>query len=73
MSVPADDSGPRAVALLCAAEVLSMTGFSTYPALLAPLRETWGMSGAEAAFGSLGLACACGPLAVWFTNRKDGK
>lgn len=25
------------------------------------------------AFGSLGLACACGPLAVWFTNRKDNK
>ena len=25
------------------------------------------------AFGSLGLACACGPLAVWLTNRKDGK
>ena len=38
MNAPAKDSGLRVVALLCAAEVLSMTGFSTYPALLAPLR-----------------------------------
>jgi hypothetical protein len=30
--------------------------------------SAWGF-----AFGSLGLTCACGPLAVWFANRKDGK
>lgn len=40
----------RIVALLCLAEALSMTGFAAYPAFLPALRETWGMSGAEAGF-----------------------
>ena len=39
MIAPSNNSGLHIVALLCAAEVLGMTGFSTYPALLAPLPE----------------------------------
>jgi len=38
----------RMVALLCLAEVLSMTGFSAYPALLPSLRQAWGLSGVQA-------------------------
>jgi MFS family permease len=40
----------RIVALLCLVEVLSMTGFSLYPAFLPMLRETWQLSGAQAGF-----------------------
>jgi MFS family permease len=40
----------RLVALMCAAEVFSMTGFSAYPALLPLLRTTWGLSGVQAGF-----------------------
>jgi len=40
----------RLVALMCAAEVLGMTGFSAYPALLPPLRATWNLSGLQAGF-----------------------
>ncbi len=48
MSASSGNSGLRIVALLCFAEVLSMAGFSTYPALLGPLREAWSLSGTEA-------------------------
>jgi predicted MFS family arabinose efflux permease len=40
----------RLVALMCTAEVLSMTGFSAYPAYLPGLRAAWHMSGAQAGF-----------------------
>ena len=76
MSAPAKDSSLRIVALLCAAEVLSMTGFSTYPALLAPLREAWGMSGAEAGFiGGVFFAgyMAAVPLLSTLTDRIDAR
>jgi MFS family permease len=76
MSAPTNDSGLRTVALLCAAEVLSMTGFSTYPALLAPLREAWGMSGAEAGFiGGVFFAgyMAAVPLLSALTDRIDAR
>lgn len=76
MNAPAKDSGLRVVALLCAAEVLSMTGFSTYPALLAPLREAWGMSGAEAGFiGGVFFAgyMAAVPLLSALTDRIDAR
>ena len=72
----ATDSGLRTVALLCAAEVLSMTGFSTYPALLAPLRAAWGMSGAEAGFiGGVFFAgyMAAVPLLTGLTDRVDAR
>ncbi|CAG0932308.1 MAG: hypothetical protein EFKGCFLK_00916 [Rhodocyclaceae bacterium] len=76
MSATTNDSGLRIVALLCAAEVLGMTGFSTYPALLAPLREAWGMSGAEAGF--IGGAFFAGymaavPLLSALTDRVDAR
>lgn len=76
MNAPAKDSGLRVVALLCAAEVLSMTGFSTYPALLAPLREAWSMSGAEAGFiGGVFFAgyMAAVPLLSALTDRIDAR
>ncbi len=40
----------RMVALVCFAEVLSMTGFAAYAAFLPALRAEWGMSGAQAGF-----------------------
>jgi MFS family permease len=76
MNAPAKDSGLRVVALLCSAEVLSMTGFSTYPALLAPLREAWGMSGAEAGFiGGVFFAgyMVAVPLLSALTDRIDAR
>jgi MFS family permease len=76
MTSRTNESGLRIVALLCAAEVLSMTGFSTYPALLAPLREAWGMSGAEAGFiGGVFFAGYMGavPLLSALTDRIDAR
>ena len=76
MSVPNSDSGLRVVALLCAAEAFGMAGFSTYPALLAPLREGWGMSGAEAGFiGGVFFAgyMAAVPLLSALTDRVDAR
>lgn len=76
MSASNSDSGLRIVVLLCAAEALSMTGFSTYPALLAPLREAWGMSGAEAGFiGGVFFAgyMAAVPLLSALTDRVDAR
>jgi MFS family permease len=40
----------RLVALMCVAEVLGMTGFAAYPALLPLLRTTWNLSGLQAGF-----------------------
>lgn len=47
---PSPASNVRIVALLCLAEVLSMTGFAAYPAFLPALTEAWSMSGAQAGF-----------------------
>ncbi len=71
-----NNSGLRIVALLCVAEVLGMTGFSTYPALLAPLREVWGMSGTEAGLiGGVFFAgyMAAVPLLSGLTDRIDAR
>lgn len=38
----------RLTVLMCLAHILSMTGFSTYPALLAELRDAWGMTNFQA-------------------------
>ena len=38
----------RLIILLCLAEVLSMTGFSVYPALLSALRDDWSLSDSQA-------------------------
>ncbi|MDR2239407.1 MAG: MFS transporter [Zoogloeaceae bacterium] len=76
MSARDTPSALRIVALLCLAEVFSMTGFSTYPALLASLREAWGMSGAEAGFiGGIFFAgyVAAVPLLSALTDRIDAR
>jgi MFS family permease len=76
MSPSPNDSGPRIVALLCAAEVLSMTGFSVYPALLSTLRQAWGMSGTEAGLiGGVFFAgyMAAVPLLSGLTDRIDAR
>ncbi|GAB4176481.1 MAG: MFS transporter [Rhodocyclaceae bacterium] len=69
-------SGAGLVVLLCLAEVLSMTGFAVYPALLARLRDAWGMSGAQA--GLVGGAFFAGyaaavPLLSSLTDRIDAR
>ncbi len=72
----ARDPSLRIVTLLCAAEVLAMTGFSTYPALLAPLREAWGMSGTQAGLiGGVFFAgyMAAVPLLSGLTDRIDAR
>ncbi|MFA6313662.1 MAG: MFS transporter [Sterolibacterium sp.] len=61
----------RIIALLCLAEVLSMSGFATWPALLPQLQETWRLSGKEA--GLVGGVFFCGyMLAVpWLSGLTD--
>ncbi|MBL8487453.1 MAG: MFS transporter [Rhodocyclaceae bacterium] len=61
----------RPVAVLCAAEVLSMTGFATWPALLPELEKTWRLSGTES--GAIGGAYFAGyMLAVsWLSGLTD--
>jgi MFS family permease len=69
-------SPARIVALLCAAEALSMLGFATYPALLPLLRDAWQLSGKEAGmvagayFGGYMLAV---PLLSSLTDRIDAR
>lgn len=64
------------VLLLCFAEVLSMTGFSTYPALLPLLRAEWGLSNSEAGLISgvffAGYMAAV-PFLVGSTDRIDAR
>lgn len=66
----------RVVALLCAAEVLSMLGFATFPALLPLMRDVWALSGKEAGwiagayFGGYMLAV---PLLSSLTDRFDAR
>lgn len=61
----------KIVALLCLAEVLSMSGFATWPALLPQLQESWHLSGKEA--GLVGGVFFCGyMLAVpWLSGLTD--
>jgi len=61
----------KVVALLCLAEVLSMTGFATWPSLLPQLQETWGLSGKQG--GLIGGVFFCGyMLAVpWLSGLTD--
>lgn len=64
----------RAVLLLCAAEILSMTGFATYPALLPLLQTEWGLTNAAAGLLSgiyfAGYMAAV-PVLVSFTDHTD--
>ncbi len=64
----------RAVLLLCAAEILSMTGFATYPALLPLLQTEWGLTNTAAGLLSgiyfAGYMAAV-PILVSFTDHTD--
>lgn len=73
---PQTESGGRLVLLLCIAAVFSMTGFSTWPALLPQLQTLWGLSGKEA--GAIGGSYFAGymlavPLLSGLTDRMDAK
>lgn len=66
----------RATAWMCAAHVLSMTAFSSYPALLPQLQGEWNMSNAQA--GLVGGALfagymACVPFLAALTDRVDAR
>lgn len=66
----------RVVILLCVAEILSMTGFATFPALLPVLRSEWGLSNSEAGLVSgtffAGYMAAV-PVLVGMTDRIDAR
>ncbi len=66
----------RVIAWMCVAHVLSLAGFSTYPALLPELRAEWAMSGAEAGLLS-GLFFAgymvAVPVLTSLTDRIDAR
>jgi MFS family permease len=64
------------VGLLCLSEALGMTGFAAYPAFLALLRDTWGISNSEAGF--IGGAFFAGymtavPFLSALTDRVDAR
>lgn len=66
----------RLIAALCAAEVLSMAGFSTFPALLPTFLREWAISNTEAGWiNSLFFAgyLAAVPLLVSLTDRVDAR
>lgn len=69
-------SGPWLTAVLCAAEVLTMVGFSAYSVLLAPLRNLWSLSNADA--GLIGGMFFAGytiavPVLVSMTDRVGSR
>ncbi len=66
----------RLVLLLCVAAVFSMTGFSTWPALLPQLQAQWQLSGTEA--GAIGGSYFAGymvavPFLSGLTDRIDAR
>jgi MFS family permease len=68
--------GPRLITVMCAAEILCMSGFATYPALLPVLRADWGLSnGAAGLIGGIlffGYVAAV-PLLTSLTDRIDAR
>lgn len=69
-----DASPGRLVALLCGAEILSMTVFSVYPALLPAVQEAWQLSNAQAGLlGGMffGGYMAAVPMLTSLTDRVD--
>jgi len=69
-------SAAALIAWMCLAEILSMTGFSAYPALLPVLRQLWRLSGFQA--GLIGGAFFFGymlavPLLSSLTDRVDAR
>ena len=77
MTPSSDTSGAlRVVGLMCLAEVLSMTGFAAYPAFLALLRDTWGISNSEAGFiggAFFGGYMIAVPILSSLTDRFDAR
>jgi MFS family permease len=77
MTPGSDNSGAlRVVGLMCLAEVLSMTGFAAYPAFLALLRDTWGISNSEAGFiggAFFGGYMVAVPILASLTDRFDAR
>jgi MFS family permease len=66
----------RTTTVLCVAEVLSMTGFATYAAVLTTLRAAWGLSNAEAGLISAAFFAgyvAAVPLLTGVTDRVDAR
>jgi len=66
----------HAVLLLCTAEILSMTGFATYPALLRTLQQSWGLTNSEAGLISgtfFAGYMAATPILVGLTDRIDAR
>jgi MFS family permease len=74
LSSPGGHGARRLIATACFAHVLSMTGFSTYAALLPRLQAAWSLSNAEAGLVS-GLFFAgymvAVPLLTSLTDRTD--
>jgi MFS family permease len=69
-------NAPLLVGILCAAEILSMAAFSTYPALLPEIRDAWGLSNTAA--GLIGGAFFVGYMAgvpglAALTDRVDAR
>jgi len=67
-------SSRNVVLLMCGAEILSMTGFATYPALLPGLRAEWGLSNSQAGLISgifFAGYMAATPVLVGLTDRFD--
>lgn len=73
-AAPTKDSS--IILLLCVAAIFSMTGFSTWPALLPELQAAWGLSGKEA--GAIGGSYFAGymlavPVLSGLTDRMDAR
>jgi len=69
-------SSRNVVLLMCGAEILSMTGFATYPALLPGLRAEWGLSNSQAGLISgifFAGYMAATPVLVGLTDRIDAR
>lgn len=69
-------TAPGLVALLCAAEILGMTSFGTFAALLPGFRAEWSLSNAEAGWveGAFQAGYLTGvPLLVTLTDRVDAR
>ena len=67
-------SAPRIVMLLCLAEVLCMSGFLTFPALLPGFLEEWSLTNTQAGWinGIYFAAYMLGvPVLVALTDRVD--
>lgn len=69
-------SSRNVVLLMCGVEVLSMTGFATYPALLPMLRTDWGLTNSQAGLISgtfFAGYMAATPILVGLTDRIDAR